>query len=97
MSDRGGTSTPFSGDAWIESKVDISIPSGMKDVEPKTYSITGLHHRSLVPVMKAAITNYPCTTSEKCSSFLGSHAFHAMARSFAGHSTIIMYIKFIKV
>lgn len=57
MSDHGGTSTPFSGDAWIESKVDISIPSGMKDVGPKTYSITGLHHRSLVPVMKAAITD----------------------------------------
>jgi len=36
--------------------------------------------------------NYPSTTSEKYSSFLGSHTFHAMARSFASHPTIIMYI-----
>jgi Plavaka transposase len=57
MSDHDGTSTPFSGDAWIESKVDISIPSGMKDVEPKTYSVAGLHRRPLVPVMKAALTD----------------------------------------
>jgi hypothetical protein len=57
MSDHDGTSTPFSGDAWIESKVDISIPSGMKDVEPKTYPVAGLHRRPLVPVMKAALTD----------------------------------------
>jgi hypothetical protein len=57
MSDHPPMSAPFSGDAWVTSKVDISIPSGVKGVEPKMYSIAGLHHRPLVPVMMAAITD----------------------------------------
>jgi hypothetical protein len=56
-SDHTKTSTPFSGDAWITSKVDISIPSGIRNVEARIYSIPGLHRRLLVPVMKAAVSD----------------------------------------
>jgi hypothetical protein len=50
---------PFSGDGWREDLVEISIPTGVRNpTGPEsglTFSISSLHHRSLLHVMKAAL------------------------------------------
>jgi Plavaka transposase len=49
--------TPFSGDGWIHSDVRISVPTGKRDPNGSglNFSVSGLYHRHLVPVMKAAL------------------------------------------
>jgi Plavaka transposase len=51
--------SPYSFDGWVESEVQISIPTGLKDDggEGRVFSVPGLHHRSLLSVMKAALTD----------------------------------------
>ena len=51
--------SPFSSDAWIHSSICISIPTGVKNPNGngKNFNIPGLHHRPLVGVMKAALTD----------------------------------------
>jgi hypothetical protein len=49
--------TPFSRDGWQEVKVDIRIPVASRTKPPppnRTFSVLGLHYRSLVEVIKAA-------------------------------------------
>ncbi|KAF9455660.1 hypothetical protein BDZ94DRAFT_1179515 [Collybia nuda] len=45
--------TPFSSDDWHEISVDIEIPVPSKNTPPKVFSVSGLHHRSIVGVIKA--------------------------------------------
>jgi len=52
-----GSDSPFSRDGWHEVKVDIQIPVASRARPPppsRTFSIPGLHYRSLVEVIKAA-------------------------------------------
>jgi hypothetical protein len=47
---------PFSGDGWRETKVDIKVPVASRtrpSPSPRTFSVPGLHFRSLVEVIKA--------------------------------------------
>ncbi|KAF8896664.1 hypothetical protein BD779DRAFT_1466557 [Infundibulicybe gibba] len=46
--------SPFAKDGWRETSVDINIPSNARGVPPSKFSIPGLHHRSLVEVIKTA-------------------------------------------
>jgi hypothetical protein len=51
------SSSPFSHDGWHETKVDIRIPVASRTKPPppnRTLSVSGLHHRSLVEVIKVA-------------------------------------------
>ena len=51
------SNAPFSHDGWHEVKVDIQIPTTSKARPPppsRTFSVPGLHYRSLVEVIKAA-------------------------------------------
>jgi Plavaka transposase len=51
------SNAPFSRDGWREVRVDIQIPVASRTKPPppsRTFSIPGLHHRSLVEVIKAA-------------------------------------------
>lgn len=50
---------PFAGDNWLESNVAISIPTGLRDKDGRgaNFSVPGLHHRSLLAVMKAALAD----------------------------------------
>jgi hypothetical protein len=45
---------PWLKDGWSESTVDIEIPAGIKNALPRTFSVPGLHHRSIVEVIRAA-------------------------------------------
>ena len=49
--------TPFTGDGWIHSDIHISVPTGKRDPNGSglDFSISGLYHRRLVPVLKAAL------------------------------------------
>ena len=55
---------PHSGDGWEESSVDIHLPTGIKGSESgqKTFTIFGLHRRSLLSILKSAIID-PSTAS----------------------------------
>ncbi len=51
--------TPYSHDGWVESNVQISIPTGLKDKNGlgQQFSVPGLQHRSIFAIMKAALTD----------------------------------------
>jgi hypothetical protein len=48
---------PFSGDGWREKPVEISIPTGIRDARGngRKFTVSNLHHRSLLHVMKSAL------------------------------------------
>lgn len=50
---------PFLQDGWRESVVNISVPLGSKDSRGLSmpFSVPGLHHRSILDVMKAALSD----------------------------------------
>ena len=56
--------TPYGGDDWMESAVEIRLPTGVKrsESEGESFTVPGLHHRSLLSVLKSAIVD-PCTAS----------------------------------
>jgi hypothetical protein len=58
-SDGDDLGSPYSCDGWLESAVQISVPTGSKDSSGRgmPFSIPGLHRRSLLAVMKAALTD----------------------------------------
>jgi hypothetical protein len=64
-SEAEGGETPFSADGWKESTVEISVPTGIRMQGGATgglnFSIPGLHHRSLLAIMKAALTDVTAT------------------------------------
>ncbi|KAJ7181996.1 hypothetical protein C8R46DRAFT_1210480 [Mycena filopes] len=47
---------PWAKDGWVETAVDIEIPSGARNSPTRTFSVPGLHHRSIVGVIRAAFT-----------------------------------------
>jgi len=59
LSEQSGASDPFAFDNWMESIVHISLPSGSKDPSERgrDFAVPQLHHRPLIAVMKAAITD----------------------------------------
>jgi hypothetical protein len=59
LSDGDDPESPYSCDGWVESAVQISMPTGSRDGDERgnLFMIPGLHHRSLVAVMKAALTD----------------------------------------
>jgi hypothetical protein len=59
LSEEDDLDSPYSHDGWIESTVHISVPTGSKDSDGrgKSFSVPGLHRRSLPAVMKAALTD----------------------------------------
>jgi hypothetical protein len=50
----GPGGTPWIKDGWKDTTVDVEIPSGVKNAPPRTFSVPGLHHRSIVQVIRAA-------------------------------------------
>lgn len=52
-----GGNSPFGRDGWVESDISISIPTGTKNGQGQQYSVPGLHHRSLLEVMKSALAD----------------------------------------
>ncbi|KAF8150475.1 hypothetical protein K438DRAFT_1624174 [Mycena galopus ATCC 62051] len=48
---------PWTRDGWKEVEVEIEIPSGVKDKPPLSFRVPGLHHRSIVEVIKTAFTD----------------------------------------
>jgi len=54
--DQKPESTPF-GDGFIESTVEIIVPSGDPAIPPRPYAIPGLRHRPLISVIKAAFAD----------------------------------------
>jgi hypothetical protein len=56
-SDSSDQKSPLMGDGWLESSVTISIPTGLRDTNGADFTVPGLHHRSLVAVMKAALAD----------------------------------------
>jgi hypothetical protein len=45
---------PWVKDGWVETAVDIEIPAGVRNAPSRKFSVPGLHHRSIVQVIKAA-------------------------------------------
>jgi hypothetical protein len=58
-SDAADPDGPYSKDGWVETDISISIPTGVKDAQGRgqLFSVPGLHYRSLLGVMKSAITD----------------------------------------
>ena len=58
--------TPYSRDGWKEPAVEIDLPTGVRGSETETekisFTVSGLHHWSLLLVLKSAIID-PCTAS----------------------------------
>ena len=54
-----GAGKPYTGDGWHEVDVDIVIPLGAKSTMGlgQSFSVPGLHYRSLISVMKSALTD----------------------------------------
>lgn len=50
-------SAPFAGDGWEEHDVHISVPNGVKGSSGDTFTVPGLHRRSLSAVLKAALSD----------------------------------------
>jgi hypothetical protein len=50
----GQSNSPFSMDGWTETSVDIRVPVPSKSQPPKRFRVSGLHHRSIVQVVKAS-------------------------------------------
>ena len=59
LSEPDFSGTPFSSDAWVHSSVRISIPTSAKNPNGngEDFDISGLHHRPLLGVMQAALTD----------------------------------------
>lgn len=57
--DKKAGAAPFLADGWTESQVDISVPLGTKDSRGRSapFRVPGLHHRSLISIMKAALVD----------------------------------------
>ncbi|KAF7970329.1 hypothetical protein HWV62_24352 [Athelia sp. TMB] len=53
------TTAPFLADGWHESSVDISVPLGSQDKRGfhAPFTVHGLHHRSILSVLKAALAD----------------------------------------
>jgi hypothetical protein len=51
--------SPYSHDGWVVSDVPISVPTGLKELggRGKPFIVPGLHRRSLLAVIKAALTD----------------------------------------
>lgn len=49
----GDASTPFSKDDWWEVSVTVKVPVPLKNHPPQVFDVPGLHHRSIVEVIKA--------------------------------------------
>ena len=49
----GEPQTPFSTDDWQEASVRIEVPIALKNHIPQAFHVPGLHHRSIVRVIKA--------------------------------------------
>jgi hypothetical protein len=45
-------SAPFSDDGWREVTVDIEVPVPIANTPPRKFAIPGLHHRSIIQVIK---------------------------------------------
>lgn len=58
-SEKIGAGKPYTGDGWHEVDVDIVIPLGAKSTMGlgQSFSVPGLHYRSLISVMKSALTD----------------------------------------
>lgn len=58
-SENNKTASLFSGDGWRESSVEIAVPLGSQDSRGMSgnFTIPGLHHRSLLAIMKAALVD----------------------------------------
>ena len=56
--------TPYGGDDWMEPAVEIHLPTGVKgsESEGESFAVPGLHHQSLLSVLKSAIID-PCMAS----------------------------------
>jgi hypothetical protein len=57
LSELPSSDNPFSSDTWTESTVHISVPIADPSLAgfSKTFAVPGLHHRSLIGVMKSAL------------------------------------------
>lgn len=62
--DKPSDDSPFAKDGWKESQISISVPTGSKDGSGQSFSVTGLHHRPLLEVMKSALAD------------MNAHRFH---------------------
>ena len=56
-SDSSSQKSPLMGDGWLESSVSISIPTGIRNANGADFTVPGLHHRTLLSVMKSALTD----------------------------------------
>jgi Plavaka transposase len=56
-SDSSSQESPLMGDGWLESNITISIPTGLPDTNGADFTVPGLHHRSLISVMKSALAD----------------------------------------
>jgi hypothetical protein len=45
--------TPFSDDDWQEVSVEIEVPTQLKTSIPSSFQVPGLHHRSIIQIIKA--------------------------------------------
>jgi hypothetical protein len=45
--------TPFAGDDWQEVSIELTIPIPERNVPPRSFFVPGLHHRSIIEVIKA--------------------------------------------
>lgn len=53
LDDSGKHELPFCDDDWKEVSVTIDVPVPKKDTPPRKFKVPGLHHRSIVQVIKA--------------------------------------------
>jgi hypothetical protein len=56
-SDSSSQKSPLMGDGWLESSITISIPTGVRGENGADFTVPGLHHRSLISVMKSALAD----------------------------------------
>lgn len=64
--------SPFLGDGWQEVNVHIEIPVPNKGESPRIFPVQGLHHRSIIEVIKAVWT-LPSSSSFHLQPYRGFH------------------------
>jgi hypothetical protein len=59
LSEEDSPDSPYAHDGWLESSVEISVPTGSKDSSGRgaLFTVPGLHHRPLLSVMKNALVD----------------------------------------
>jgi hypothetical protein len=59
LSDKHDIDSPYTHDGWIESTIQISVPTGSKDSSGRGQPcfVPGLHHRPLLGIMRAALAD----------------------------------------